>query len=63
MKFELRKGSRDKKDLILIVVFEKDTNYDLEKHEWVPRLKEVEAIQTILETICKGSLEMKVEDK
>jgi hypothetical protein len=49
MKLEIREGKRG---LLLVVVFEKDTNYDPEKHEWVPRFSELRKIKDILRRIA-----------
>ena len=48
MKIEVKKGSRGADDLVVVVTFENATNYDMTKHEWVPKLKEVELINLIL---------------
>ena len=48
MKFVLRKGSKGKNDFLLVVKFEDSSNYDVEKHEWIPKLDELREIAGIL---------------
>ena len=51
MKIEIKRAKS--RDLLVVVTFEKDTNYDPEKHEWVPRLEEVSLINQTLKRITK----------
>jgi len=37
----------------MVVVFEKDSNYDPEKNEWVPKLEEVGLIYKTLKSLAK----------
>jgi len=50
MKIEIRRGSRG--DPLMIVKFEKASNYDLIKHEWVPKLEELGLIHQTLKAIA-----------
>jgi hypothetical protein len=50
MKIEIRRGGRG--DGLMVVKFEKASNYDPDKHEWVPKLKEVGLIYQTLKAIA-----------
>jgi hypothetical protein len=52
MRIEIKVGSRDKNPL-MVVVFEKASNYDPDKHEWVPKIEEVALISKTLKLIAQ----------
>lgn len=56
MKFVLRKGSKGKNDFLLIVEFEQASNYDPEKHEWIPKLDELREIAGILRKLMNENV-------
>ena len=51
MRIEIKRGSRG--NPLMVVVFEKDSNYDPEKNEWVPKLEEVGLIYKTLKSLAK----------
>lgn len=51
VRIEIKRGSRG--NPMMIVVFEKSSNYDAEKHEWVPKLDEVGLIYRTLKSLAK----------
>ncbi|MDH5793773.1 MAG: hypothetical protein OEZ18_04325 [Candidatus Bathyarchaeota archaeon] len=51
MRIEIRRGSRG--NALMVVIFEQASNYDLEKHEWVPKLEEVGLIYRTLKSLAK----------
>ena len=51
MRIEIRRGSRG--NPLMIVIFEGSSNYDPEKHEWVPKLEEVGLIYKTLKGLAK----------
>ena len=51
MKIEIKRGSRG--NPLMVVTFEKASNYDPEKHEWVPKLEEVGLIYKTLKSLAK----------
>lgn len=51
MRIEIKRGSRG--NPIMVVIFEKTSNYDPEKHEWVPKLDEVGLIYKTLKSLAK----------
>ena len=52
MRIEIKTGTKDREPL-MVVVFEEASNYDPEKHEWVPKLKEVALISKTLKLLAK----------
>lgn len=51
MRIELKRGSKG--NLLVMVIFEEASNYNLQKHEWVPKLKEIELINDALEKVVE----------
>jgi len=51
MRIEIRRGSRG--NALMVVIFEKASNYEPEKHEWVPKLDEVGLIYKTLKGLAK----------
>jgi hypothetical protein len=50
----IKPGSRDSKPL-MVVAFKEASNYTPEKHEWVPKLSELEFLTQTLKRICVPS--------
>jgi len=46
MEIVLRKGAYKKGDLVVVVKFSEASNFDVKKLEWVPKLEELELIQS-----------------
>ena len=51
IKIELRPGKKGKKDLVMVVCFEKDTNFNPETLTWVPRKDELQYLVNAGEAI------------
>jgi len=51
---KIKPGSRDSKPL-MVVAFREASNYTLEKHEWVPKLSELEFLTQTLKRISIAS--------
>jgi len=51
MRIEIKRGSRG--NPLMVVTFEKASNYDPEKNEWVPKLDEVGLIYKTLKSLAK----------
>ena len=51
MHIEIKRGSRG--NPLMVVTFEKASNYDPEKNEWVPKLDEVGLIYRTLKSLAK----------
>jgi len=49
MRTEIIRGSKG--NLLLKVIFEKKSNFDTEKMEWVPTIKEMELLSDALEAM------------
>jgi len=52
---KIKPGSRDSKPL-MIVAFKEASNYSMEKHEWVPKLDELEFLTQTLKRVSIPSL-------
>jgi hypothetical protein len=52
MRIEIKTGTRDRSPL-MIVTFEKASNYDPEKNEWIPKINEVALISKTLKLLTK----------
>ena len=52
VRIEIKRGSRDDNPL-MVVIFEKASNYDPETHEWCPKLEEIGLIHSTLKLLAK----------
>lgn len=52
MRIEIKTGTKDRSP-IMVVTFEKASNYNPEKHEWVPKINEVALISKTLKLLIK----------
>jgi len=52
MRIEIKTGTRDRNP-IMVVTFEKASNYNPEKNEWVPKISEVALISKTLKLLIK----------
>ena len=59
MRIEIKTGTRDRNP-IMVVTFEKASNYNPEKNEWVPKINEVALISKTLKLLIKKE---KIEQK
>ena len=51
MRIEIKRGSRG--NPLMVVTFEKASNYDPDKNEWVPKLEEVGLVYKTLKSLAK----------